>query len=303
MFTGKTIPLSEILLSISHEIQVLRDCDIAYVGKVPSKIEPRLVPCTKLKHIDEALAHKGIAGIITTPELAATVPKNLGLAIASEPIRSAYLIHDFLCHKNDFQWVSFPTQISASARVHPSAVIAEYDVVIGDNCIVQPNAVIFPRTIVGESSSIGSGSIIGCDGFEVDTTTATYRILPQTGGVRIGRHVEIQAKCTIVRSTFGGFTEIGDETKFDCQVHLAHDCRVGKRVRITACAEISGRVEIGDNAYLGPNVSISNGVLIGEGAHVTIGSVVTRDVQAGNRVSGNFAIDHEKWINLMRKIR
>ena len=237
------------------------------------------------------------------PELASSVPKNLGLAISSEPLRSAYWIHDLLCQKKDFQWESFPTRISASARIHPSAVIAEHDVVIEDGCVVHPNAVIFPRTIVGEGSSIGAGTIVGCDGFEVDTTTATYRILPQTGGVRVGRHVDIQAKCTVVRSTFGGFTEIGDETKFDCQVHLAHDCHVGKRVRITACAEISGRVEIGDDAYLGPNVSISNGVRIGEGAHVTIGSVVTRDVLAGNRVSGNFAIEHDKWLNLMRKVR
>jgi len=303
VFTGKTISLSSILSGTSLEIQVLRDCDIAYVGKVPSRIEPRLVPCAKLEHIGEALAQTGIAGVITTPELAASVPQNLGLAISTEPLRSAYSIHDFLCRKKDFQWVSFPTRISASARVHPSAVIAEHDVVIGDNCIVHPSAILFPRTIVDEGSSIGAGTVVGCDGFEVDTTNAAYRILPQAGGVRIGRHVDIQAKCTVVRSTFGGFTEIGDETKFDCQVHLAHDCHVGKRVRITACAEISGRVEIGDNAYLGPNVSISNGVRIGERAHVTIGAVVTRDVPAGTRVSGNFAIEHAKWLNLMRKVR
>lgn len=303
MFTGKTLPLSTILSSNPLDIKVQRDCNIAYVGKVPSKIEPRLVPCSTLEHIDEALTQTGIAGIITTPELAATVPINFGLAISNNPLRSAYWIHEFLCHKEDFQWERFPTRISASARVHPSAVIAEYDIVIGDNSVIHPNAVIFPRTIIGNFSSIGAGSVIGCDGFEVDTTTSTNRILPQAGGVRIGNHVDIQAKCTVVRSTFGGFTEIGNETKFDCQVHLAHDCRVGNRVRITACAEISGRVEIGDNSYLGPNVSISNGIRIGEDAHITIGSVVTRDVSAGTRVSGNFAIEHGKWINLMRKIR
>lgn len=303
MFTGETIPLSEVLSGCSLEIQLLRDCEIAYVGKVPSCVRPRLVPCTKSEHIVEALAQTGIAGIITTIELAASVPKNLGLAVSNQPLRTAYLIHDFLCGKKDFHWISFPTRISKSARVHSSAIIPEYDVVLGDNCVVHPNAIIYPRTIIGENSSIGAGTVIGCDGFEVDATNIIHRILPQAGGVRIGRNVDIQAKCTIVRSTFGGFTEIGDETKIDCQVHLAHDCHVGRRVRITACAEISGRVEIGDNSYLGPNVSISNGVRIGEGAHITIGSVVTRSVAAGTHVSGNFAIEHTKWLNLMRKVR
>lgn len=297
------MPLSEIVSSATLDIKVIRDCEIAYVGKVPSRVSPRLVPCAKLEHIAEAISETGIAGIIATPELAPHVPENIGLAISENSLQSAYLVHDFLCEQKDFHWTSFSKKISSTAQIHPSAVIAENDVVIGENCVIHANAVIYPRTIIGNNSSVGAGAIIGCDGFDVDTTKKIYRILPQAGGVLIGANVDIQAKCTIVRSTFGGFTEIGDESKFDCQVHLAHDCKVGKRVRITACSEVSGRVEIGNGAYLGPNVSISNGVLIGAEAHITIGSVVTRDVPAGSRVSGNFAIEHSKWINLMRKVR
>ncbi len=303
MFTGQTLRLSSLEATTAFKFKVVRDCDISYVGKVPSRIEPRLVPCTTQEHIFDALTEPGIAGIVTTPDLENSVPSRFGLAVSPEPLRSAYLIHAELVARKDFQWIHFPSRIAKTARVHPSSVISENDVVIEENCVVHPNVVIFPRTIIGEGSTIGAGTIVGCDGFEVDTTTSPYRILPQAGGVRIGRNVDIQAKCTIVRSTFGGFTEIGDESKFDCQVHLAHDCRVGKRVRITACSEISGRVDIGDGAYLGPNVSISNGVHIGEQSHITIGSVVTRNVPAGGHVSGNFAIDHAKWLNLMRKIR
>lgn len=303
MFTGKTLPLSKILKSISLDAKLIRDCDITYVGKIPSRVEPRLVPCIKLEHIAEALTQTGITGIVTKPEFVSLVPNNLGLLASNNPIQSAYCIHEFLSQKKDFQWVSFPSRISKSAKIHPSAVIPEHDVIIGKNCTIHPNAVLYPRTIINEGSSIGAGSIIGCNGFEVDTSGTKYRILPQAGGVKIGKNVDIQAKCTIVRSTFGGFTEISDEAMFDCQVHLAHDCYVGKRVRITACSEVSGRVEIGDDAYLGPNISISNGIRIGKNSHITIGSVVTRDVASGARVSGNFAIEHEKWINLMRKIR
>lgn len=89
----------------------------------------------------------------------------------------------------------------------------------------------------------------------------------------------------------------------DAQVHVAHDCQIGKRVTITACSEISGRVEIGDDAYLGPNCTISNGVRIGAKATVTIGSVVVRDVAEGARVTGNFALPHENWLKLIRDYR
>lgn len=303
MFTGRKILLSSLAENGGLGIQVIRDCSFAFIGKVPSTVEPRLVPCSKPEHIREAIAASGIAGIITTPTLAENVPVYMGLALSDTPVQSAYSVHEVLCEEQTFHWETFPSQIASSAKIHPSAVVAENDVVIGDNCVIHPNAVLYPRTILGEGTSIGAGTVVGCDGFEVDTSVIPHRILPQAGGVRIGKNVDIQAKCTIVRATFGGFTEIGDESKFDCQVHLAHDCSVGKRVRITACSEISGRVIIEDSAYLGPNVSISNGIRIGERAAVTIGAVVTRDVPADARVSGNFAVDHAKWINLMRKVR
>lgn len=303
MFTGKIIQLSELAKYVGADIHVKRDCKLAYVGKIPSLVAPRIVPCATPQHICEMLSETGISGVVTTEDLADEVPSSMGLGIAKKPLKAAYLLHEYLCSQNDFHWKSFPTRISNTAKIHPTAVIAENDVVIEDGCIIHPHVVIYPRTIIGMNTTVGAGSIVGCDAFEVNASNEIHKILKQAGGVRIGENVDIQAKCTVVRSTFGGFTEIGDETKFDCHVHLAHDCVVGKRVRITAAAEISGRVTIHDEAYLGPNVSISNGVSIGKRAHVSIGSVVTRDVPDESHVSGNFAIDHVKWLNLIRKIR
>lgn len=303
MFTGQKIPFSYFETIAEFAVRVFRDCDFSYIGKIPSKVNPRVVPCVKKEHALQVVNESGIVGVITTDSLQELIPKTLGLAISDNPLKSAYLIHEFLCKKKNFHWISFPSRIASTAKIHPSAVIAETDVVVMDNCIVHPHAVLYPRTILGKGSSIGAGSIIGCDGFEVDVSNSVHRILPQAGGVRIGENVDIQANCTVSRATFGGFTELGDETKFDNMVHIAHDCQIGRRVHVTACSEISGRVVIGDDAYLGPNVSISNGVSIGEGAYITIGSVVVRDVPKGARVSGNFAIDHAKWINLMRKLR
>lgn len=301
MFSGATVSLKE--FSGKFGLTVRRDADCAFVGKVPTRLEQRVVPCERPIHIQEAIAENGISGIITTEELASLVPESMGLAISDKPVASALLLHEAFVSISDFQWKSFDSRIHPSSVIHSSAYVAERDVEIAEGVEVMPHAVILPRSIIGNCSKIGPGTVVGTDGFEVNMHAQPRSILRQAGGVKLGSNVEIQAKCTIVRATFGGFTEIGDETKLDCQIHLAHDCRVGKRVRIAACAEISGRVTIDDDAFIGPNVSISNGCVVGARAHVTIGAVSTRNVADNCRVTGHFAVDHRKWLSFMRSVK
>lgn len=300
MFNGNLISISEAIEG--RAAKLVRDGRFAFVGKVPSRIEPRLVPCTRSSHIAEALAQDGISGLIVPPPLVDEVPEDFGVAVAETPIALAWEIHEFLCARN-FHWDRFETDIAPSAQVDPSAYVASHDVRIGERSIVHPGAIILPRVIIGSDCAIGPGTVVGADAFEVNTQISPRTILAQAGGVWLEDHVEIQAKCTIIRATFGGFTKLGRETKLDAQIHLAHDCEVGPRGRIAACAEISGRVSIGADVFLGPNCSIANGVVVGDGAEVTLGAVVTRDVQAGQKVSGNFAIDHAKLVSHIKQIR
>lgn len=301
VFTGNTTALSQ--FDGHFGLRVVRDCDFAYVGKVPSKLNARLVPCGARKHVNEAGASEGIAGIVTTEELAGEVPAQMGLAIADRPVSATLRIHERLLERKNFQWEDFASLIDETARIHPAAIVEPRNVVIGAHSIIGPGAVICERTIIGENCRIGPGVVIGCDAFEVDLESDPRRVLRQGGGVLLENHVEIEAKSTIVRATFGGFTRIGRETKLDCQIHVAHDCDIGERVRLAACAEISGRVTIGNDAFIGPNCSISNGLQIGENATVTIGSVVVRNVEAGQRVTGNFALPHVKWLSFIKSIR
>ena len=113
----------------------------------------------------------------------------------------------------------------------------------------------------------------------------------------------MQANSAISRSIFGGFTQLGEETKLDNLVHVAHNVTIGRRCFLAACAMIAGSVIVGDDVWIGPGASISSGITIGDGANVTIGAVVTRNVPAGAHVSGNFAIDHDKFIAFLRSIR
>ncbi|MEL6216568.1 MAG: hypothetical protein AAFQ99_12935, partial [Pseudomonadota bacterium] len=230
MFTNSTIALSE--LSNEFGIEVLRDCYFAFVGKVPTRLDQRLVPASTKQHIFDAVAASGVAGVVTTAELAGDVPQSMGVAISQAPLRSALAIQEHIAQLPDFQWKSFESRVHPSAVIYEGAYVAPHDVEIGEGTIVFPNAVILPRTIIGKHCSIGPGTIVGADAFDVDTTQQPNRIIAQSGGVALADYVDVQAKCTLVRATFGGFTRLGEGTKFDCQVHFAHDCTTGRNVRI-----------------------------------------------------------------------
>ncbi|WP_299913102.1 DapH/DapD/GlmU-related protein [uncultured Paracoccus sp.] len=301
MFTGNTVTLSD--LAGPLELDVRRDAAIAYVGKVPTRLDQRLVPCGKQAHLNEAAGQSGIAAYVVPEGLAPEVASEAGLVVSAEPAATAMRVHEYLAALPNFQWADFDTRIDPTAVISPGAHVAPRNVVIGARSVIGPNAVLLERSIIGADCEIGPGTVVGGEAFEQCPGAAPKRILRQTGGVLIEDWVTIQALGTIVRATFGGFTRVRRETKMDAHVHVAHDCQIGERVTITACAEISGRVEIGDDAYLGPNCTISNGVRIGRKATITIGSVVVRDVPDGIRVTGNFALPHENWLNLIRAYR
>ena len=98
-------------------------------------------------------------------------------------------------------------------------------------------------------------------------------------------------------------TIIGDYSKTDNNVHIAHADKIGKRVFIAACTCIAGRVETGDDVWIGPGVTVINGISIGDKAKISIGSVVTKSVKNGEQVTGNFAIPHAKFIENLKKNR
>lgn len=301
MFTYRKLALSS--LREVARIEVVRDAQIAFAGKIPTPLPYRVVPAAKTSHLESAFDASGISAFVVPSALASQVPDDVGLAISEDPQAAVARAQAHLAVQENFQWESFPSRVDPTAVIENTAFIAPKDVIIGAGCYVGPQTAVLERSVLGTGCSIGAGTVIGADAFDQMHGASPARILPQSGGVKLEDHVTIQSKCTIVRATFGGFTTLGSETMLDCQVHVAHDCQIGKRVKLTACSEISGRVEIGDDSFLGPNCSISNGVKIGKSVHVTIGSVVVRDVEDGQRVSGNFALPHQKWLNFVRTFR
>lgn len=147
---------------------------------------------------------------------------------------------------------------------------------------------IFPGVTILGGTFVRSGSVLGSDGFgfERKTGSSPPTRLPHYGGLIVGRNCEIGSNVSIDRGTFED-TIIGDNVKVDNNVHIAHNVTIGEGTMIVAGTVISGSARIGAFVWVGPNVTVKDKVQIGESAHVSLGSVVLKDVKPGQRVFGN----------------
>jgi UDP-3-O-[3-hydroxymyristoyl] glucosamine N-acyltransferase len=151
---------------------------------------------------------------------------------------------------------------------------------------IHSTAVIHECVKLGDNISIGPGCLIGHEGFGYwRLMSDEIKRFPQIGGVVIEDNVEIHANVCIDRGALAD-TIIGEGSKIDNLVHVAHNCKIGKNVVIAANAMFAGGVEIGDNSWIAPSASILNGIKIGKNCVVGIGSVVLKDVPDNATVKG-----------------
>jgi len=187
--------------------------------------------------------------------------------------------------------------------IDPTASIAPKCVKIGDDCRIGANVTVLPYSVLESGIVIGPGTVIGCDaGISIRKDGKDVRIR-SAGGVLIHRGVNIHSLCSISRSIFGGYTEIGNETKLDNLVNIGQNSKIGVRCYFVACSATGSNTSIGNDVWVGPNAVVSDDVIVGDDAYITMGSVVVEDIASGRKVTGNFAIDHDKFIEFMRKVR
>lgn len=176
--------------------------------------------------------------------------------------------------------------IGVDVRISPAAYIGE-NVSIGAGTVIEPGAVVLDEVTIGRDCHIRAGVIIGDAGFGFTVEPGKApEDFPQIGGVHIGDHVVIGTGSTVAAGTLAP-TVVESHVKADNLVHIAHNCHLGTRSILTACAELSGGVTLGPDVWLGPNCSIKDQVVVGEGAIVGIGAVVIRDVADWTVVGGN----------------
>jgi UDP-3-O-[3-hydroxymyristoyl] glucosamine N-acyltransferase len=188
--------------------------------------------------------------------------------------------------------------------IHPTAVIAETaelgsncfigsgcvigdQVHIGDNTTLYANVTIYDNVRIGSRVILHAGCVVGADGFGFNLVGEHYEKFPQVGTVEIGDDVEIGANCCIDRAALG-VTRIGQGTKFDNLVHVAHNCSIGKHVVVAAQTGFSGSAVVGDYAVVGGQVGIGENAKIESRAIVggKAGILTSQTVHAGEPVWG-----------------
>jgi UDP-3-O-[3-hydroxymyristoyl] glucosamine N-acyltransferase len=163
---------------------------------------------------------------------------------------------------------------------------------IGSNTLIYPNVSIRERTTIGCRAIIHSGTVIGSDGFGFVTIKGKHHKIPQTGTVEIGDDVEIGANVTIDRARFDK-TIVGNGTKIDNLVQIAHNVVIGENSIIVAQAGISGSTTIGKDVTLAGQAGLVGHITIGDGAVVAAQAGVTKSVPPNTLVSGYPAKPHD----------
>ena len=173
---------------------------------------------------------------------------------------------------------------SIGARTHIGAGASiGRGVEIGAECVIHPRVIIYPDVRIGNRVVVHSGTVIGADGFGYVFAEGFHQKFPQLGKTIIEDDVEIGANTTIDRGSLGD-TVIGQGSKIDNQVQIAHNVCIGRHCVIAAQVGISGSVRIGDyvmfggQAGVGDRARIEDQAMIGGGAGVLPGKLVRRGV-------------------------
>lgn len=260
--------------------------DVCFVdggAKAASSVNPDATAC----FITEAVADK--------------LPDTVLPIIVPQPRFAHKLASHALFALKDWQIEGEAPAIHATAVVAPSAVISA-GAAVGEGAHIGPGAVIGPgvqigaRTVIGPNAvvrcalvgndvSIHAGVIIGEAGFGVTPGPQGAEDAPQWGRVIIQDHVTIGANTCVDRGAFDD-TIIGERTKIDNLVQIAHNVVIGRNVVIASFTGISGTSTIGDGVAMGGQVGVADHVHVGAGARIAASAGIMRDVPPGETYGG-----------------
>lgn len=194
--------------------------------------------------------------------------------------------------------------IGPGARIGDDATILSHvvlypGVTVGDHFFAHAHSVVREYCTLGDHVTLENGVVVGADGFGfAKDNHGRWQKIPQSGPVRIGSHVDVQANACIDRATVGE-TEIADGAKIDNLVQIGHGSKVGKDTLVCAQAGLAGSSVVGANAILAGQAGVAGHCTLGDGVILTAQSGVSHDVPAGKMLSGSPAFDNRTWLRAM----
>jgi UDP-3-O-[3-hydroxymyristoyl] glucosamine N-acyltransferase len=179
-------------------------------------------------------------------------------------------------------------EIGAGSVIHQGANIMA-GCKLAEGVTVFPGAVLYENTIVGPRCVIHAAAILGSHGFGYKLVEGRHVLSAQLGHVELGADVEVGAASTVDRGTYGP-TVIGEGTKIDNLVQIAHNCRIGRHNLICSQVGVAGSTTTGDYVVMAGQVGVRDHVHIGSRAVLGAKAGVANDVPDGVHMLGSPAI-------------
>ncbi|MBS1989456.1 MAG: UDP-3-O-(3-hydroxymyristoyl)glucosamine N-acyltransferase [Cyanobacteria bacterium SZAS LIN-3] len=198
------------------------------------------------------------------------------------------------------------SKIGAGTKIMAHTVIGG-EVEIGENCIIYPHCIVADYCKIGNRVIMQQGASLGSDGFgyvterpsnleqkmagqkEFSDAPNPLLKIPQIGNVVLHDDVEIGAYATIDRATMGS-TIVGEGTKIDNLVMIAHNNRIGKENLIIACVAVGGSCVLGDRVVIGGGSNVSDHLTLSDDAVLSGGSGAMKDIPPGEIHVGTPAV-------------
>lgn len=257
----------------------------------------------------------GATACFIAPKFADKLSPNCVALISNEPYRAfakaALLLFPTSARP---QSVFGATGISPGSYIHPEAKLESGVMVdpgaiigkgaeIGRGTLIGAHAVIGPEVRIGRDCAIGAhatvvhalignrviihtGARIGQDGFGFAMGPMGHLKVPQIGRVILQDDVDVGANTTIDRGA-NRDTVIGEGTKIDNLVQIAHNVTIGRHCVIVAQVGISGSTVLEDYVVMAGQSGVAGHLRIGMAAQVGAQSGVMNDVPAGAKYLGS----------------
>ena len=179
--------------------------------------------------------------------------------------------------------------IAASARIHPSAVVApeadladgvevgphavvEGDVRLGPGCVLRPGAHLVGPLTMGSHNVVFGHAVLG-------ERPQHLRYDGEPTRLEVGDHNVFREGVTVHRGTTHSWaTRIGSRNYLMANAHVAHDCTVGDGCIFANGALVGGHCSVGDGVYLSGNCAVHQFVRVGRLALLSGVSATTKDI-------------------------
>ena len=229
---------------------------------------------------------------------------NKAIIVHEDPFQAFNLLVDnYYKFSPSNELIAESAQIGSGTIIQPNTFIGN-NVKIGKNCLIHANVSIYDHVEIGDNVIIHGNTCIGSDAFYFKNRGAYHDKLHSCGNVIIQDDVEIGASCTIDKGVSSD-TLIGQGTKIDNQVHIAHGVTIGKHCLFAAKVAIAGKTIVEDHVTLWGGVGVNSKVTIGARAIVLGQSGVTKSIEGGKTYMGTPAQEsraHLKQQIMLRKL-